>query len=179
VQKSQILGLFRDANLEGFTWDKLPSTAASAPTTNAASARSATSRRSPDAQAQDPLPCSRKGFRRRGRPPRTQKSDGLGAAARDRGHPGQRAFPLGSVDPGPGADPGRPTWLVGQGASPERAELRVVDLDWQAHADDHGGASRVRANLTRDRVKSGLAAARARGIEFGRQFDPAIVRQEG
>jgi Resolvase, N terminal domain len=52
-------------------------------------------------------------------------------------------FPLGSLDPGSGADPRRPTWLEGQRAGPERPELRLIDLDREAHADHHGGLSGV------------------------------------
>jgi DNA invertase Pin-like site-specific DNA recombinase len=51
----------------------------------------------------------------------------------------------------------------------ERAGVRLGDVDRQADVHDHGGYCHLERDLIRERVKSGLAAARAKGKTLGRQ----------
>src|SRR5215475_761626 len=170
AQKARFSRLFPAQVPEGFNWDKLSSTAGSAPTTNAASARNATSEPSPGAQVTKSLPCSR---RRRPAPTTTALN-----ARRSWRWPGRvRLRPSWSPSFPAGVDRPR-TWcrpLMTCMAGISVLAQNGLSFDLSTSTGKlmrtiMAGLAEFERDLIRERVRSGLAAARARGVALGRQI---------
>ena len=102
---------------------------------------------------------------------RAQEGHGAGAGPRDRLHPGNRAQPMGPQQ--------RRTWrrrstifTAGRSASLRRPGLSfdLSTASGKLMRTIMAGLAEFERDLIRERVKSGLASARARGVVLGRQL---------